>query len=302
MSAKDPGYQPYGWTDLLKIADLASQPMLREDRRQPGPNQTPVGQYWSGHAWVVLYRASAAVDMPPLSPGRQRQYDRARTCAGCGGTWKTPVPKGRDGERYCATCQEPAAERLWQRERAADRAAASVWASSVLADPNVVLAAKSHQQYWTTNLVVDLTGAVLLDAEIRHYGREPYDDSPQREALLQRSPLAVIDQIEALRGRRLIAWHADGAPALATSFDEYGNPVAHAARVERDDAFGRWYDRWVGEMAGSVLHHPYLRPQQNPREPAECVAKMRELLTEMAAGPADQGATETAPNASGLDR
>lgn len=298
MSDQIPNIPAYNFEGLLGLVGYATKTMLRAERRDLAEGQQPVGQYWSGHAWVLLYKAADAVAMPPLSPGRQRQYDKARTCASCGATRKETFAKGRDGERYCVACQEPAAERLWQRERAADRPVVTEWARGVLADPNVVLGAKKYGQLWTKNLVVDLGGAVLLNAEIRHYAREPYDDHPQRDELLQRSPLAVIDQVEALRGRRLIAWEPDSAPALATSFDEWGNPAAWAAKVERGDAFRHWYDRWVGEVAaGSYLHNPRLAIQRMPRDPAECVAKMREALVEMAAGPVNQASTETAPKA-----
>lgn len=293
------GLPVYGFEGLLKLAGFASQTMLKSERRQLADGQKPTAQYWSGHAWVLLYQASDAVDMPPLSPGRQRLYDKARTCAMCGATRKGTYEKGRDGERYCATCQKPAAEQLWQREREADRPAVVEWARGVLADPTVVLGAFQYQTYWRENIVVDLGGAVLLDAEIRHNLSEPDESHPQVEALRCRSPLAAMDQIEALRGRRMIAWHTDSAPALVTSWDDNSWPAAYATKVERTDALGGWYDRWIGELRpnGSYLYHPQLHHQHwAPRDPRECVARMRELLTEMASG--EQPAA-TAPQSSG---
>jgi hypothetical protein len=276
----------YGFEDLLKIAGLANQPMLKRDRRQLAEGQQPAGQYWSGHAWVLLYRAADAIDMPPLSPGRQRLYDKARTCALCGATRKETYAKGRDGKRYCAQCQKPAAVRLWEQERATDRPLVVEWARSVLADSTVVLGSFRYHNYWKENLVVDLDGAVLLDANIRHSLADPYDEHPLVEQLRQMSPLAVMDQIEALRGRRMIAWSVDSGPDLVTSWDENGWPAAHATKVARDDTLGRWYDRWVGEITpnGSYLHHPRLREHWAPRDPREHVARMREVLTEMAGG------------------
>ncbi len=297
MSANDPGYPAYNFTDLLKIAGFASQPMLRDDRRQPAPDQKPIGQYWSGHAWVVLYKAADAVDMPPLSPGRQRQYDKARTCAGCGAKSKSPWSKFRDGERYCTPCTKPAAERLWRREREEDRPAIVAWARGVLEDPNVVLAAMDRHQLWTRDLVVDIDGPVLLDAEIRHNVGEPYEGHPQREELLTRSPMAVVDQIERLRGRRLIAWWPTTVPRLSVSFDKDRWVTERAVDLAEGDVLGRWYDRWVGELSdnGSYLsHRPGLRNHTPPGDNAEeSIARMRDVLAEMASGhrPGDTGSS-----------
>ncbi|WP_436528594.1 hypothetical protein [Actinoplanes sp. HUAS TT8] len=278
------GLPIYDFKALLTIAGLATQQMLRQDRRQLAKDQQATGQYWSGHAWILLYRAADAVDMPPLSPGRQRLYDKARTCADCGATRKDTHPRGRDGERYCGTCQGPAAERLWQRERAADRPAVAAWARSVLDDPTVIFGAREYEPDWTKNLIVDRNGQVLLDASIRHYITEPDPRHPYAEDLALMSPLAVIDQVTALRGRRLIAWEAHSAPELVTSFDDRGWPAAHAAQVASGDAFGRWLDRWLGDLEpnSSYLHHPRLKQQRAPRDPAECVALMRRLLPQMA--------------------
>lgn len=290
----------YNFEGLLQLVGYATKTMLRNERREVAEGQQAVGQYWSGHDWVLLYKAADAADMPPLSPGRQRQYDKARTCASCGAKRKTTFTKGRDGERYCVTCQMPAAERLWQREREADRPAIVAWARGVLADPTVVLGAFQYHQLWRENIVVDLDGAVLLDAEIRLSVHEPSDDHPLAEALHQRSPLAAMDQIEALRGRRMIAWATDFAPDLVTSWDENGWPVAHATKVQRVDALGGWYDRWVGELRpnGSYLHSPQLNQHRAPRAPRECVARMRELLTKMAGS---EQPVATVPNSSGGD-
>lgn len=267
MSSSEKDLPVYDFTTLLNIAGLATQPMLRRDRRQLAEGQKPEGQYWTGQGWVRLYKTADAVDMPPLSPGRQRLYDKARTCAMCGTTSKFTFPKGRDGERYCVTCQTPAAKRLFERERAED--------------------AQERHPLWTRNLAVDLDGTVLLDAEIRYNFGEPFDDHPQVDDLRQRSPLAAIDRIKALTGRRMIAWWPTNAPDMVTSFTVDGMPAAFATRVHGGDSFGRIYDRWVGELDQSSSYlapTPRLKQHAPPRSAQECVTRMRELLTEMAAG------------------
>lgn len=299
MTDDNPNLPTYNFDDLLKIAGFASISTLKSERRQLAEGQDPIGQYWSGHAWVMLYRAADAVDMPPLSPGRQRLYDKNRTCAMCGTNRTDPLPKGRDGERYCGACQRPAGERLWRREREADRPAVAEWARGVLADPAVVLAAMDRHPLWTRDLVVTLDGTVLLDAEIRHNLGDPYEGHPEREALLARSPLAVMDKVEKLRERRLVAWWPTTAPRLVTSSDKNGWSVTRATEVGKDDVLGRWYDRWIGEISHEdayLSQHPALKSHQPPGANAEdSIARMRAILAELAAGEAP-GATEAKPS------
>lgn len=287
MTDMTPGLPAYNFDSLLKLAGFASISMLKSERRQLTENQRPVGQYWSGHAWVMLYRVADTVDMPPLSPGRQRLYDKNRTCAMCGTKRRDPFPKGRDGDRYCGACQRPAGERLWRWEREADRPTAIEWARGVLADPNAFLAARERHEFWHRDLAVALDGTVLLDVEIRFNVSEPYEDHPQRQALQLRSPLAAVDKTQALRGRRMVAWWPNAAPDLATSFGDYGWPTERAARVEEGDALGRWYDRWVGQIRHEdayLSNHPTLMQHAPPPGAEECIARMRAILAEIAAG------------------
>lgn len=279
----------YGFETLLKLNGLATASMLKRHRRRPADGQEPVACYWSGHDYVRLYREADAVDMPPLSPGRQRLYDQARTCAECGKKSLIAFNKGRDNRRYCEPCQDPVHERLWREERARDRPIIAEWARGVLADPTVVLGVCKKRQYWQEVLVVDLDGQVLLQANVRYYRRGIEQGRlDELAAAGSISPGDIVDQVAALADRRVVCWWSStDLHGLATEFDEDGwgrpGPLATAG----SDHLGPWYTRWVGKLAGSShRYHPQLAPQSPPFEPAEQIARMRAVLTLMAEQPA----------------
>lgn len=282
----------YGFETLLVMAGLANQPMLNRDRRQLAPGQKPVACYWSGHADVLLYKAADAVDMPPLSPGRQRRYDEARTCAACGERSKFTFEKGRDRNRYCQPCQEPAAKRLFLAERAADRPLITEWAAGVIDDPNVILGAYGYHQYWTEMHVQDLAGTVLISTRARHNVRDVDPEHPHAAELAELSPRRLVDQFAALAGRRLLSWTSSHAPRLDTEWDEFGQPTHQATRVAHGDEISPWWNRWVGKPAGSSYrHNPWLEHQPTPWDPQESINLMRHALAEMASGKPAQAAT-----------
>lgn len=257
---------------LLREVGLATRTMLAQHRREPAPGQKPVSCYWSGHAWVDLFRAADAVGMPPLSPGRQRRYDLNRTCTECGKMALDPWEKGRDRRRYCPTCQGPVHERLWAEKCAADRPVIAEWARGVLADPTVVLAACDHESYWRSVLVVDLAGTVLVDGRVRHNDREPDESHPCcAEILAAWSPAGISARLER---RRVVAWWRTTSPISEPwSGTDYPN---HA---------GRWWARWVGELDGSSYRYTDRVKEQPPPVGtlADQVAAMRCCLEEMAA-------------------
>lgn len=281
------GLPGYGWESLLKKCGMATVTMLRQERRQVADGQKPVGYYWSGHDYALLYATADAVAMPPLSPGRQAQYDRNRTCAECGAKAREPFQKGRDGKRYCEPHQGPVHERLWRQERAADRPVVTAWARGVLDDPTVILGGERRQQWYRDIHLADLAGTVLLDAKVRYSTDNRIDPGwlTRDHFAGTVSPAELADTVRGLVGRRLITWWPWNGPHLHAEFDEDGRGVGDGLAAASEDILGRWYTRWVGKAAGSSYrHHPRLADQSPPWEAAEQAARMREVLDEMAAG------------------
>lgn len=286
------GIPIYGFETLLELAGLASVTMLKRRRKQPADGQKPVAQYWSGHEYVPLYKAADAVDMPPLSPGRQRVYDRNRTCAECAKKRQDPFEVGVDGKRYCSPCQDIVAKRAWDECRARDRVAAAAWAREVLADENVVLAATKSDSWCRHVRVEDLAGTVIIDAPVRyHLSTDPEVLAAVPELADSVSPLDVADRLVELAGRRRIAWWGTTDLCnLAHSFTDTEVPIDRYSLATADaDRFGPWYSKWVGKLhAGhSYRYNPRVVDQPPPWEAAEQVARMRELLAEMAKEVAD---------------
>jgi hypothetical protein len=277
----------YGFEGLLRLAGMANLTMLRQHRRQPADGQKPVACYWSGHDYVALYREADAVDMPPLSPGRQRAYDRNRTCAECGKRSLDPWELGEDRKRYCPACQDPVHQRMWEQARAADRPTIAAWARDVLADRNVILGASMGPQWYREVHVVDLAGAVLLDAKIRFSTRADPEWLAKEHFAGTVSPddPGIVERVRELASRRPVTWWpTTDLRRLAVEFDDLGRPVAGPVSTADGDRFGPWYDRWAGKIAGgSYRYQPRLANQPPPWDPREQIAEMRRILAEMAA-------------------
>lgn len=258
---------------LLREVGLATKTMLKQHRREPAEGQKPVACYWSGHEYVVLYRSADAVDMAPMSPGRQKRYDDNRTCAECGKKALDPWDKGRDDKRYCGTCMPPVHERLWAEKCAVDRPVIAEWASGILADPTVTLGASDHKDYWRNVYIVDLAGAVLVDGRVRHNDREPDETHPKRAEIL--AAMSPADLAAKLEGLRVIAWWRTTAP-IAEPWQTTDNP----------DRMGPWWSRWVGKLDGTSYRYSDRVVSQRPPDGtlAEQVATMRTHLEEMAGG------------------
>jgi uncharacterized Zn finger protein (UPF0148 family) len=284
------GVPIYGYEGILRLAGLATAGMLKRDRKRPGDGQKPAGQYFTGYEYAALYRLDEVVDLPALSPGRQRLYDANRTCARCSKRSKTPWGKGRDGKRYCSVCQEPAAKELWDREQAERRRASAAWAREVLADESVVLAATRPRQFWREAYATDLSGAVLLDAKVR-FGQDITPYAARAEGIAETvAPADVLDRVLALAQRRLVVWRPGcGLEELAADLTpgrlgrEPGDVELPRLAAASGDGFGKRYDNWVGRLAGSSYRwHPSVAVQPCPWEPDQNVAAMRSALAEMA--------------------
>lgn len=267
------GLPIYGFETLLRKLGLATAGMLKQHRRRQAESQRPVACYWTGHAYANLYNEAEAVDLPPLPPGRQRRYDEARTCAECGKRALDPFGKGRDDRRYCSPCQGPVHERLWREERAADRPVIAAWAREVLADPRTVLAGVRSDTYWREVFVIDVAGREVLDARVRHHDAAP-DPAHPRAAELSLMP-SPSEMLAALDEGRVISWWWTTSPPSAD-----GRSV-----VAEGDLFGRWWARWVGELAPGATYrfHPRVADQSPPVDSAEQAGRMLELLHEMSA-------------------
>lgn len=288
--SKDPkgGVPCYGFEGLLQLLGWANLKMLRQDRKQPAEGQKPVAQYWSGHDFVLVYKVDEAADMPPLSPGRQAQWDRNRTCASCGGKRKDPLPQRRDGRRFCGVCMKQACQQLWDDERAEDRKLVAAWAAGVVATDDVLLVGYSRRQWVTRVRVEGGAGDVLFDQRIR-YGDS--DHIPQAERDTSVLYTEVDDQLAAFAGRRVIAWDDWETPRFTRTDGQ-----ADVLVPVREDHFSGWNSRWVGECDQVLVPHPRLRYQPKPAgDPEAVIDFMRGRLLEMAAAHQPFPVTQVSP-------
>jgi hypothetical protein len=265
----------HNFESLLLLAGLATVTMLKEYRFRPADGQAAVARYWSGHAWVALYRRDAAVPMPALSPGRQRLYDAARTCMRCRARFTAPINVLRDGKRYCGACLEPAALELWDLERERDRPIVARWAQGIVADPSVALAAAGYGGWVRRVLVCELDGSVLISRDVRDaVPREVPDDQSEIVA----SALSVEELAAALAGRRVMAWWD------TTALNFAGDVLV--PRGSPADRVGPWWDRWVREVgAGARVtsDRPWLHQHRPASDLPAQIEQMRQALADMAA-------------------
>lgn len=286
------GVPVYGWEGLARLAGLATAGMLDAERREPAPGQKPAGAYWTGHAWANLWTYADTVAKPPLSPGRQRQWDANRTCTRCAKRSTTPWERARNGKRYCSACIEPAMRELWEAERAADRPGLTAWAREVLADERTVLVAGQERQYVTELRAETVAGDVLLDALVVYPHMDPLfaDEMPADVKARAIQVEEVVDQLVELAGRRLIGWWTRSLAGavgrlVALEPDGRGLHAPQLLEVPDGDRAGRRYSRWVGKWWGrSVLFTPVVAEIPAAFDPVDGVAQIRAALTEMAAG------------------
>ena len=226
-TSKCPGVTLYdGSSDMLR-----TKTQWRALQREPIPDMTRAGCYWSAYEYVSLwsFEQTAPIVKPVLTEEQraERKAKRlaARTCQGC----KTVQPKASDLEmvdrrnRLCAACvskqlDEEEADHLAMLS--ADRDKASKWASRMLA--------RSPEKWCildteTTSLtgaiieiaVIDGAGNTLLDTRLQP--REPI--TPGAQAIhgisdddLRDAPLfsEIYDRLAAaLRGRHLVVYNLD---------------------------------------------------------------------------------------------
>jgi hypothetical protein len=292
------GVPAYGWEQLAALAGLATGPMMRRERKQPAPGQTPAGTYWTGHAWHSLWRMADLVDMPPLSPGRQRRWDLNRTCARCEAVSADPWPRGRDSRRYCHSCVIPAAEESWAAERAAERPGLTAWARELLADERTVLVSGRSVLGAVRVLAETPGGVVLADALIRTTASGATSGnvdfyappSPAENGARVLDTGSGVEVLAGLVGKRLVCWRpwTDlGEATLNLRQDQPHGPglgpgVAGRLRTAPGDVVGPRWDRWVGHPSGSVRYADRCTVHLGPSDPAEVVPHMRRMLGHMA--------------------
>lgn len=282
------GVPAYSYEGILRLAGLATSGMLKRDRKRPADRQKPVGQYFTGFEYHGLYKLDEVVDLPPLSPGRQRAYDRNRTCAHCGAKQKIPFAVGDDGKRYCEPCQEPASKRLFEVQQAERRKASAAWAREVLADERTVLV-HEETDWWSTSLRAEApTGELLADWRVRdpHYGYADKEQPFTDEQLACSVAPADVDVllVRMLAARRLVPWW-DRSGGELTRLLRLVDVDVPAMRQGNGDSFGKRYSNWLGQRWGGPYRHRVdsIAAQQPPREAADVLAKMRSALAEMAA-------------------
>lgn len=272
------GLPVHNFETLLALAGLATVSMLKLDRLRPADGQAPVACYWSGYDYVDLYPRAEAVAMPALSPGRQRLYDAARTCARCQTRFKTTIGKLRDGKRYCSKCSEPAARDLWDLDRERDRPIVARWAAEVLADPSVVLVATVHAGWTCQVLVCDLFGNRIVDDHVRM--PSPHSYPPEDRAAEVAEALSADEFAELIAGRRVLSWWD------TTNLKYAGTPAS--SQVAEKDRVGPWWDRWLREPSspGAYLREqPWLLQHRPPGDNLhDQIDAMRAMVAEMAGG------------------
>lgn len=252
---------------LMHRAGLATREQLRKVRREPAPDQKPASCYWSGYKFVELYDLAATIDMPPLTPARQHIWDRNRTCHTCRATQSTPYQVGAWGNRYCPTCQEPAAIARWWERRDFARIGARKWARDTLRDPTTVLIAIVLGHGETAIVAKFPDGAQLYDGE---------EEFTLSFSWINRADVTrVADRLASLQGHRLVCWEPHRYNSLLSRvqrdvtdifalrdeawssqigddpdviISDMGHPVraltSLAGRGNND--FGDWYSSWVG--------------------------------------------------------
>lgn len=276
----------------LPAAQLATVTMLKHRRLRPAEGQKPIASYMMPRGYAELFAVADSVAMPPLPPSRQAAWDLARTCAHCKARADQPHGKGHDGQRYCEPCQEPAAERRWHAERAADRARAQAWARDVLDDSDALLVYFSGTWQNFDLRVETLSGQVVISASLwaglnarRNAGRLGYGAAEELARFTD--PEDVVDQVRQLAEHRLVECFF-GLDGLERRMGEAGAEVT--LPVREGDVFSPHWDGWVGERprGGSVPYrsHPGVKRQQLPYESAEVLAYVRDGLLRMAGRPA----------------
>lgn len=307
-----PVYRGVGLREAYREGKVATRSELKRRRLQLAEGQQPIGQYWTAYEWAQLYRVADCVPMPALSPGRQRLWDTARTCARCGARSADPFERDRrGGRRVCSDCRPVEHEVHWYRVRNQDRVLAVWCARQLLDEPNVVLWASddgppagSCYRWLIAAAAVDVGGQVLFAGEARV--NEPVPAwAPIPDGWQGRGrPLADhADGLKPLADKLLVSWgwsHPGSFPERAR--DDLGIAI-RPGRVVVFEAPGLTVLAQVGELARlwlgrpnrdrSICPHVYLwvepgdvvappAPQpadlELPSEAARCVARARHLL------------------------
>lgn len=285
----------YRHTDRFS-GQLATATILRNMRRRPAEGQEPIASYMTYKGYAPLYAVADVAEMPPLSARRAQAWVAARTCVRCLSTSVKPYRKGRDGARYCAECQEPAAAAWWKEQRESGRASAAEWARGVLAagDANPTQVVLLHVGYPTVNYsqairAENWDGTLLIEADI--CWREEY----MRES--QSRPADVADIVRGLQGRRSIVWRHDQW-RHDRWLDNLKETLHHLTgdldlAVAEGDAAGPHWDEWMAGRNPSLVDYPALAFTVDSRlhrqEPpnwgrATLLEHVRLVITEMATG------------------
>ncbi|GAA2685390.1 hypothetical protein [Nonomuraea recticatena] len=274
----------------LPVAQLATMTMLRRTRRRPADGQQPIASYMIYRGYAPLYSVADSVELPPLPPSRQAARDLTRTCARCGAKSDRPWEKGRDGQRYCGDCFEPAAEAWWRQQCAVGREAAQAWARDVLADPATLLVYAPGEYPRVRLRAETLDGQVVVDVHLwRGFNEQRAADRlkwwPEQERDRYTDPADAVDLVRRLDGHRLVAAYAPlGVRHVMNGVDDFDPHVA-----EGDQFRNRW-DAWKAEHPGGLFRHSTrVKHQQLPYDPDELIGFMRAGLVEMAESAADPG-------------
>lgn len=297
-----PGVPSVGFTDLLRMVGYATADMLDTERRRPEPGTKPVGRYWTGHQWALLWRHDQTVPKTPLSPKRQRQWDFNRTCARCSKRSERPMAKAGNGQRICGLrCEKLLMKQWWEQQRAAERPELTAWARDVRDDDRVVLVAGAGQWRWAVPMRVEtLGGEVLADVHIARPRPDPVLVRGMPAEVEQRSvdaAAAAALLTAVLAGRRLLTWHPwhslhEVAEIGRLAAVEPGGPGIDDTdflRGDLQDLVGPRYETWIGEPSGPVQYARRCRRISAGTEPREVIGRARQAIAEMAEGLAPDG-------------
>lgn len=307
----------YGFGEL-PAEHLATQTMLTTEKRmQPAPGQNAIATYKVRKGTVPLYAVADAAPMTALSPARAQAWNDARTCRRCLKFSARPWTEYGDAGRLCTGCQLVIADERWTAQARVAQAEAAKWARGVLADPDVLLIARTREfakpRIRIETLGADGAATVVFDGRVRQIDDpgsiqfSPTWTPEKAQAWIDTyadttSPSEFRQLADTLHEARTIAWHP-GDRSIHIAHDlplvQFGDSVDTRLALwsgESPMRTGWWYPEprigwsYYPQRCAPYTAHSQLRGNDNPE--AE-IASLRTLLLLMANSPAPEPTLST---------